>query len=123
MPIRGRNLQRTNNRPPHPAALASCRKWTMALLAGAAVAQPATAHDVPKTDVAGDIIVNGLEQTLPQELSRYGSDIATVSEEQGRNAGAEIGIAPCRERVGQYVYIVVVAVALQKKNIVERCVE
>jgi vitamin B12 transporter len=82
------------------------RKWTLALLAGAAataVAQPAAAHDVPKAEAAGDIIVNGLEQTLPQELSRYGSDIATVSEEQVKNTGA-VDVAEALEAVpGLYI--------------------
>lgn len=65
------------------------RRCTATLLAGSAIAAllagPAAAHDVVDPD---DIVVRGLEASLPQDLARYGSDIAVVGEAEIRNEGA-----------------------------------
>jgi len=54
------------------------------------MAQAAHAQDAEDGDDDTPIIVTGvgLEETLPQELERYGNDLVTVTEEQVVNSGA-----------------------------------
>jgi hypothetical protein len=64
----------------------------------------AQAH-AEEADDAASIVVTGksLEETLPQELSRYGNDVATVSEKQVKDSGA-VDVTKALEQVpGLYV--------------------
>lgn len=74
-----------------------------AALALACTTQPHTAQ--AHAEEAASIVVNGrsLEETLPQELSRYGNDVATVSEKQVKDSGA-VDVTKALEQVpGLYV--------------------
>jgi hypothetical protein len=80
------------------------RNRAVALLAGAGfaaiAAQPAAAQDIPGPN---DVVITGLEASLPQDLARYGNDIATVSETEIRNAAA-VDVAEALEAVpGLYI--------------------
>ena len=77
-----------------------------AALALACTAQTYTAQaHAEEADEAASILVTGrsLEETLPQELSRYGNDVATVSEKQIKDSGA-VDVTKALEQVpGLYV--------------------
>jgi len=77
-----------------------------AALALACTAQTYTAQaHAEEAEEAASIVVTGrsLEETLPQELSRYGNDVATVSEKQIKDSGA-VDVTKALEQVpGLYV--------------------
>jgi outer membrane receptor for Fe3+-dicitrate len=59
----------------------------------------------PDDPTGDDIVVTGqsLEETLPQELARYGSDIETVTDRQVRDRGV-VDVASALESVpGLYI--------------------
>ena len=71
------------------------------------VTQTVAAQDVVGFDGNAPIVVTGagLEQTLPEELARYGNDLAIVTEEQIRDSGALDVATALRTVPGLYVQL------------------
>jgi vitamin B12 transporter len=71
------------------------------------VAASASAQDADTTEANGDkeIVVTGksIEETLPQELSRYGSDLAIITEARVKDSGAVDVATALRSVPGLYI--------------------
>ena len=71
----------------------------------AAVATPILAADPPNGDIE-EVTINAkrLEQTLPQELAKFGTRVSTMTREQVDN-GAYVDVAQALQALAPGVYI------------------